>query len=273
MKGKFIVIIFLVTLLIPTFSIANDLENFIQIKGEASTIVKPDIAHCFLIITGDGENYEASNKSADDKLSQLTEVLKTTLQEVPQLAILKVENKPKAKTFDQSYQKEFFVEMAKAMKGEAPVEAGPAKKEMVTNISVYFTLTKFSKESILKLMNSLAQKEIAFDKGSMFDFDLPSEFTFNKSAIYYGVANSDKYLKTLVSDAFKKAERNAKIIASSVNKNLSGLVNVTGCGDILEGNASLPFKSNLTGKDLGPLSTDPSRLIIKFSKDFGFKIE
>ncbi len=273
MKGKFRVLVFLVLFLIPTVSIASDLENFIQIKGEASTIVAPDIAHCFLIITGDGENYESSNKSADDKLLQLTEVLKTILQEVPQLAILKVENKPRAKTFDQSYQKEFYVEIAKAMKGEAPAEAEPVKKEMVTNISVYFTLTNFSKESTLKLMSSLAQKEIAFNKGSMFDFDLPSEFTFNKSAIYYGVANSDKYLETLASTAFKQAERNAKIIASSVNRKLSGLVNVTGCGDILEGSASLPFRSNLTGKDLGPLSTDPSRLIIKFSKDFGFKIE
>ena len=273
MKGKLIAIIFFAALFIPGFSVANDLENFIQVKGEASTIVKPDIAHCFLIITGHGDNYESSNKSANDKVSQLTAALKSTLEEVPQLNILKVENKPKAKSFDESQQKEFFMDMAKAMKGEAPAEVGPAKKEMVTNISIYFALSKFSKESILKLMSSLAEKEIAFDKGSMFDFDLPSEFTFNKSTIYYGVASSDRYLEMLAAEAFKKAENDAKIIASSVNKKLTGLVNVTGCGDALEGNASLPFKSNLTGRDLGPLSTDSSRLIIKFSKDFGFKIE
>ena len=47
--------------------------------------------------------------------------------------------------------------------------------------------------------------------------------------------------------------------------------NVTGC--ILEGAASVPFKTKLTGKDLGPLSADSERLAIKFSKAFGFGIE
>lgn len=43
------------------------------------------------------------------------------------------------------------------------------------------------------------------------------------------------------------------------NKNL-GSENVTGC--ILEGAVSVPFKTNLTGKDLGPLSADSERLAI-----------
>lgn len=273
MGHRISVVILFIALLIPVISAAADLENFIQVKGEASTVVKPDIAHCFLIVSGYGASYEAASKAANDKFSQLGEVLKSVLQKAPQLDVLKVENKPRGKTFDEAYQKELFMDMAKAMKGEAPSEAGPAKKEMATNISVYFTLSNFSKDSILRLMNSLAEKEIAFDKSSMFDFDFAADFAFNKSAIYYGMASSEKYLEALASQAFKKAERDAKIIASAVNKKLSGLVNVTGCGDILEGSVSLPFKTNLTGKDLGPLSADSSRLMIKFSKDFGFRIE
>jgi hypothetical protein len=118
MKIRLTVIIVLVALLIPISSNAKDFENFIEIKGQASTIVMPDVAHCFLIVTGEGETYESSNKSANDKLSQLTEVLKITLHEVPQFTILKVEDKPKTRPSDQPYEKEFFVEMAKAMKGE-----------------------------------------------------------------------------------------------------------------------------------------------------------
>jgi hypothetical protein len=52
-----------------------------------------------------------------------------------------------------------------------------------------------------------------------------------------------------------------------------GLVNITGCGDLMEGNVAMPEKSNLTGRVLGPLSSDPTRLMIRFSKDFGFKME
>jgi len=123
------------------------------------------------------------------------------------------------------------------------------------------------------LMNSLAEKEIAFNKSNLFDFDFASDFAFNKSAIYYGMKSSAKYLEALAAEAFRKAEADAKILATAVNKKMTGLVNVTGCGDILEGPVSLQFKTNLTGKDLGPLSADSERLAIRFSKDFGFRIE
>ncbi len=272
MHLRLLLLLFVITV-IPGFVCAADLENYIQVKGEASTVVKPDIAHCFLIVLGDGVNYEASSKMANDKLSQLREVLKSVLQEAPQLHVLKVENKPKGKVFDENYQKEMFMDMAKAMKGEIPAEAIPAKQEMATNISVYFVLTNFSKDTILKLMNSLAEKEIAFNKSSMFDFEFATDFAFNKSAIYYGMTSSAKYLETLAAEAFRKAESNAKIVAAAVGKKMTGLVNVTGCGDMLEGAVSVPFKTNLTGKDLGPLSADSERLAIKFSKDFGFRIE
>jgi hypothetical protein len=256
---------------IPSLVSAADLRNYIQVTGEASTIVKPDIAHCFLIVSGYGADYETSSKAANEKLAQLGEVLKSVLKEAPQLHVLKVENKPKGTVFDENYQKEMYREMAKAMKGELPADVSSAQQEKATNISVYFVLTNFTKDSILKLMNSLADKEIAFNKSNMFDF--ATDFVFNKSAIYYGMTSSAKYLKTLAAEAFRKAEGNAKIVAAAVGKKITGLVNITGCGDMLEGAVSVPFKTNLTGKDLGPLSADSDRLMIRFSKDFGFGIK
>ena len=262
-----------VLVLFPSAVFAGEIESYIQVKGEASTVVRPDIAHCFLIISGYGANYESSSKMANEKVAQLGEVLKSVLQEAPQMHVLKVENKPKGRVFDENYQKKMFIDMAKAMKGEVPADAGQAKQEMTTNISVYFVLTNFSKDSILKMMNALAEKEIAFNKGSMFDFEFATDLAFNKSAIYYGMTDSSKYLKTLAAEAYRNAEGNAKILATAVGKKVNGLINITGCGDLLEGAVSVPFKTNLTGKDLGPLSADSERLAIKFSKDFGFKIE
>ena len=270
MRSKIIVAMLAFLITIPGIAAAAEIENYIQVKGEASIIAKPDIAHCFMIVTGEGESYETSNKAANDKLAQLREVLKTTLQETPALTILKTENKPKAKSFDG---KEYFTEMAKAVKGESPAKTETTKKEMTTAITVYFSLSKFSKESILKLMSSLSEKEITFDKGSRFDFGATFEYMLGKSAIYYGLTSTDKQLEILAAEAFNRAEHDAKIIAPAIKKRLVGLINVTGCGDLMEGDVTIPFKSNLTGKNLGPLSSDPSRLMIKFSKDFGFKIQ
>jgi len=265
-------ILCLAIVVFPVIAQAAEPEDFIQVKGEASIVVKPDIAHCFLIVSGEGASYEASSRVAYEKLAQLGEELKAVLQESPQLQVLKVENRPKGKAFDENYQKEMFMEMAKAMKGELPA-AGPVRQEMATNISVYFTLSKFTKESILKLMNALAEKEIAFNKSSMFDFDFAADFAFNRSAIYFGMTDGANHLEKLAAEAFRKAEGHAKILAKAVNRKMTGLVNVTGCGDIPEGAVTVPFKTNLTGKDLGPLSADSERLAIKFSKDFGFRIE
>jgi hypothetical protein len=70
-----------------------------------------------------------------------------------------------------------------------------------------------------------------------------------------------------------KREHDARIVAAAINKKVVGLINVTGCGDLMEGNVAMPEKSNLTGKVLGPLSSDPTRLMIRLSKDFGFRME
>ncbi len=273
MGSIFVVLGLVATLLMPVSSFAEDTDNLIKVEGRSSLVAKPDIAHCFLKITGQGENYETSNKAAKDKISEMVKVLRTVVGEVPEISVLKVKNSPKGKSFEDMYQKDFITGMAKAIKGEELPEAkSPTKKEMMTTITVYFSLTKFSEENILQLMNILAEKEIAFDKEGL--FDLPFEFDLKRSAIFYGLISSDKYFKTLATDVYKKARLKAKIIAEAANKKLGKLMKITGgCGDKLKGSVTLSDRSNLTGKDLGPLSADPSRLVISFSKDFEFKIK
>ena len=249
---------------------AAEIENYIQVKGEASVIAKPDVAHCFLIVADYGKNYEASAKAANVKLDQLKSLLKTTLKETPEITVLKVDNKPKGQSFDQQ---RYITEMAKAMKGETPDKPAEEQKEVGTHITVYFTLTNFNRESILALMNALAEKEIAFEKSTKLEFGFSTEFTVDKSMIYFGLLNSDKQLGLLAGAAYRKAEHDAQIIATAIKKKLIGLINITGCGDLIEGNVTMPDKSNLTGKVLGPLSSDPTRLMIRLSKDFGFKME
>ena len=115
MRFRLTVLAVMAVLMVAGFSSGAELENYIQVKGESNVIVKPEVAHCFMIVSGSGGNYDASNKAANDKLDQLSSLLKTTLRETPQLTILKVENKPKTETFDE---KQYFTEMAKAMKGD-----------------------------------------------------------------------------------------------------------------------------------------------------------
>ena len=161
MNFKITVVLLFVITVLSGISNAAQIENYIQVKGEASIIVKPDIAHCFLIVTDYGKNYEASAKAANEKLDQLKSLLKTTLKETPEITVLKVENKPRGQSFDQQ---RYVTEMAKAMKGETPDKLAGDQKELGTYITVYFTLTNFNRDSILTLMNALAEKEIAFEK-------------------------------------------------------------------------------------------------------------
>lgn len=163
--------------------------------------------------------------------------------------------------------------MAKAMKGKTPGKLAEEQKEVGTHITVYFTLTKFDQESILALMNTLAEHEIAFDKQSKYEFDFSTEFTVGRSMIYFGLLNSDEQIGALAGEAYRKAEHEAQIVAAATKKKLTSLINITGCGDLIEGNVTMSDNSNLTGKALGPLSSDPTRLMIRLSRDFGFKFE
>ncbi|NOZ68097.1 MAG: SIMPL domain-containing protein [Deferribacteres bacterium] len=260
-------------LLSPAYAAADDTENLIKVGGESRLVVRPDIAHCFLKITGEGESYEISSKAAKDKISEMLGVLKTVMGETPEISVLQVENKPKGKSFEDIYQKDFITGMAKAIKGEEiPETKSPVRKKKLTVMTVYFSLTKFSAEKILQMMNILAEKEIAFDKEGL--FDLPFEFDLKRSAIFYGLVDPDKYFETLATDVYRKARTKAEIIAKAANRRLGKLVNITGgCGDRLQGSVTLSGRSDLTGKDLGPLSADPSRLVISFSKNFEFKLK
>lgn len=270
MRYKVASILLFVIASLSGISHAADIENYLQVKGEAGIVVKPDVAHCFLVVADYGKNYEATAKAANNKLEQLKSLLKTTLKEMPEITVLKVDNKPRGESFDQQ---RYLAEMAKAIKGETPGAMAEEKKEVGTHITVYFTLTNFSRESILALMSTLAEKEIAFEKNPKLEFDFSPDFIFGKSAIYFGILNSDKQLGILADGAYRKAEHDAQIITAAIHKKLIGLVNITGCGDLMEGNVAMPEKSNLTGRVLGPLSSDPTRLMIRFSKDFGFKME
>lgn len=270
MNVRITVMLLFVFAVLSGISNAAETENYIQVKGESCVNVKPDVAHCFLIVADYGKNYEASSKAANEKLDQLKSLLKITLKETPEITVIKIDNKPKNKSFDQQ---RYLTEMAKAIKGETPGKLTDDKIEFGTHITVYFTMTNFSRESILGLMNSLAEKEIAFEKSISFEYDYSSEFTVGKSMMYFGLQNPDKQIGLLASEAFYNAEHDAKIIAAAIKKNLVGLINVTGCGNIIEGNVTMPDNSYLTGKSLGPLSSDPTRLIIRFNKDFGFRIE
>lgn len=250
-------------------------EKGISIQGKARTLTKPDISYCFLKIDATDKSYEVSSKKAQEKLTQLKEVLKSVLGEVPTITIFKTTNQPKGKSFDDMYQqKDFITGMAKAIKGEDldSLETKEEKpKEMSTSVHVFFTLERFTKEKILKLRTALAEKEIAFDKSNPFSFE--SEYLDpNQSAIVFGLKNPQVHLETLASKAYKKALINAKTIAKATDIKLGKLIGISGCGSGLKGTVTFPGE-DLIGKELGPLSADPERLSIKFSTTFEFRIK
>jgi hypothetical protein len=135
-------------------------------------------------------------------LAQLKDLLKKTLKEAPEMTVLKIDNRTRGPFFDQQ---RHLAEMEKAIKGEKPGKLTEDQNELGTHMTVYFALTDFTRESILALMNTLAEKEIAFEKTAKREFDFFSEFSMGKSAIYFGVLNSDKLLCILSRDAYRKA--------------------------------------------------------------------
>jgi hypothetical protein len=169
-------------------------------------------------------------------------------------------------------QQEAMKSLAKAMKGE---ETSPAvkekKKEMTTSMMVYFTSSNFSEDSMLRLKSKLAEREIAFDKNGLFDF--PMDIDMNKSSILFGLKEPNQLLATLASEALLNARRNAEIIAKASNRTLGDIFSIGGCGCDLEGTVTITDKGNLLGKDLGPLSVDPSRLVVKYDKKYEFMLK
>lgn len=268
------VIIFLISLMVALSAVnishAMDIENTISIDGEARFITTPDIAHCFLKVDGEGASYELSNKAARNKIGNLKDILKTIFGKVPDIREIKITNQPKGEALDDMYGKEFITGMAKAIKGEEPVEKDKPK-EMATTINVYFKLPTFTEENILSLLSMLSEKEIAFDKKNPFDFSI-EYFSTDKSAIFFGLENFNIHLESLAAEAFKKARGQAEIIAKAANKKLGNLINISGCGGGLGGTVNFSG-ADFIGEDMGPLSSDPKRLSIKFSKTFTFQIQ
>jgi len=140
----------------------------------------------------------------------------------------------------------------------------------LTVISVYFSFEKFTQESIVTLKSKLIDKEIAFDKQSLYDFSF--DFDYSKSAIVFGLSSYDKLFSELAAEAYNNAKNDAKVIVSATGNKLGELLRVSGCSDKLEGSVNLSDNLNLTGKNLGPLSLDPKRLLVKFSTTYEFAI-
>lgn len=236
MRGKVLIAVLLL-IIAPAYlsnaEISN--ENGISIKGEARVLTKPDVAYFFLKVDGNGESFELSGKKANEKISQLKEILQTVLGETPEITNIKTTNQPKGKSFDDVYQKDFITGMAKAIKGENLDDLdkkAEKTKEIVTSVNIFFSSENFSKEKILKLRALLTEKEIGFDKNNPYYSFMPDVFDPNLSIIVFGLKNPDVHLDTLAAQAFIKAQKKA-----------------------------------LT------LSGDPERLSIKFSKTFEFELK
>jgi hypothetical protein len=266
-------VVFLIFL--PVLAWASGAANTVEVKGQSYSVAKPDIAYFFLKIDGKGEDFEVSTQQAKNKIEELKKSLAEIMGSSIEINILKKEIKPKASLSEDSImemQQEAMKSLAKAMKGEE--NAPPAKekkKEMITTMMVYFTSANFSDDSILRLKSKLADKEIAFDKNGLFDF--PSSIDMNNSTVVFGLKEPNRLLAALASEAYVNARRNAEIIARASNKALGGTVSIGGCGCDLEGTVTISDKGNLLGKDLGPLSVDPSRLVVKYEKKYEFALK
>jgi uncharacterized protein YggE len=268
---RLLVLVLLSVLTVPGVSFSCDNNPVIKVQGESRMIITPDIAHLFLKITGEGPNYGQSTKAARSKVSILEQYLKEMSGKKPEISVMKIENKPKGKSFDDMYQKDFITGMAKAIKGEEPAEnRSEPKKEMTTVISIYFNLLKFSEDEIIGLRTALSEKEIAFDKDNPFDFSF--DYDTRTSAIFFGLKNPNRHLEKLSTEAFENARRKAGIIAQGASRNLGKLVGISGCSSELKGSVEISDRSNLTGRDLGPLSVDPNRLLVKFSTNYEFEL-
>jgi hypothetical protein len=264
-----------VFIFLPVFALALDATNAIEVKGQSYSVVKPDIAYFFLKINGSGENYEASTLQAKNKIEELKKILAEVMGSSIEINILKKEIKPKDAISEENImemQQEAMKNLAMAMKGEdVTPSAQEKKKEMTTAIMVYFSSKTFSDESILRLKSKLAEKEIAFDKKGLFDF--PIDIDMNKSSILFGLMEPDRPLAALASEAYGNARRNAEIIARASNKKLGVIIRIGGCGNDLEGTVNITDKGNLLGRNLGPLSIDPSRLVVKYEKKYEFALQ
>jgi uncharacterized protein YggE len=270
-----ITVIMFFLLAAPLISFASNEKSTIEVKGTAYSIVKPDIAYFILKISGSGENYESSTKKATAKIEEMKIIFKEIMGSVPDVSEVKREYTPQNIFSEGDYmemQKEYFKNMSQAMKGEEIEDIKDEKgKEMTTSIFIYFSALEFSDQNIVKLKSRLAEHEIAFNKSNI--FDLSSSFDTNKSSILFGLQTPFHHLEGLSREAYKDARQKAEVIAKSMNWNNIRVLKISGCGASLEGPVSTSNINEQIGKDLGPLSVDPGKLVIKFSSDYEFTAE
>jgi uncharacterized protein YggE len=268
-----VVVFFLLTA--PLISFASNEKSTIEVKGTAYSTVKPDIAHFILKISGSGENYESSTGQAESKVEEMKKIFNEIMGLIPDVSEVKREYAPQNIFSEGDYmeiQKEYFKNMAQAMKGEEIENIKDQKgKEMTTSIFVYFPALGIEEQNIVKLKSTLAEHEIAFNKSNIFDFT--QNFDINKSSILFGLQTSSHYLESLSREAYREARQKAEVIAKSTNRNNVTVLKISGCGASLEGPVNASNINEHIGKDLGPLSADPGRLVIKFSSDYEFVAE
>jgi uncharacterized protein YggE len=273
-KIKVIIVMFFL-LAAPLISFASNEKGTIEVKGTAYSIVKPDIAYFILKISGSGGNYEASTKDATAKIEEMKKIFSEIMGSVPEVSEVKREYAPQNIFSEGDYmemQKEYFKNMAQAMKGEEIDDLkGEQSKGMTTNIFIFFSALEFSDQNIVKLKSTLAEHEIAFNKSNL--FDLSPTFDINKSSILFGMQTPFHHLEGLSREAYKDALHKAEVIVKSTIWNNLRLLKISGCGASLEGPVSTDNINEQIGKDLGPLSVDPGKLVIKFSNNYEFATE
>jgi hypothetical protein len=247
-------------------------KNAISAEGEAYLIVKPDIAHCFIKIQGDGKSYALSKKAADEKKQVLNEIIKKTFNQAPAIIVIRTFNQPKTPDMEDNFNKQFYQGMAKAIKGEdldTDSAAEDKPNEFSSIINVFFSIPDYQKNEIEKLKSDLAKNKIAFDKHEPYSFYYRTDL--DKNFILFGLKEPSPHLESLAASAFEIAQQDADVIAQSTGKNVGDLIGISGCGGQLEGTTDFD-DSVWIGKSLGPLSIDPDRLNIKFKKSFEFQL-
>jgi len=269
MKKLLTCIILSICILVLTCPVIAGQDNTVKVKGVSYSVVMPDTAYMYLYIKGTGKNYDESNKSAEEKIDLLEGIIAETVTEKTEIVILKRKNKVKTDDIDFG-QKAFIEGMAKAMKGEKIVdkEEKEKEKEKQTVINAYLTFKKLPESDMIKLQGKLAENKIAFSEKNIYDYF--SSLNLEGDAVFYGLKEPFVQLKLLSKPAYDNARLHAMAIAEGAGKKLGKISSITTCGSCLEGESSLNEASGKVGKDLGPLSFDPNRLVIKYSADYYF---
>ncbi len=266
--------VILAVCVILSFSSFAYAEQNLTIKGYSYSIVKPNIAHIILKITGEGNDYAESETIADNNLKEVIALAKAHFNADISPAIIKVKNKVKSQLDNgdySDYTQEYFKQMASAMKGEE-IEVLKSKKENVyaTTKFIYFSMNDYSVKAIDAFRNALVNAKLAFSEKVTFDY--MSSFELNKSYIIYGMKDHYGQLENMTRDAYSNALLKARHTVNAVGSTLGKLISIEkGCKEI-EGTVDISEMNKLLGKNLGPVSSDPLAIPLEYNVKFVFSI-